>query len=92
MVKQVTLRMDVGTRRSAMMRMSEVVNAYRSARSAARRRLTIYLRWQESRARERAHAHALDECALARFAAVRAELRARGRDVPPLMPMLHRWS
>ena len=75
-----------------MMRMSDVVNAYRLARSAARRRLTIHLCWQESRARERAHAHALDDCGLARFAALRAELRARGRDVPPLMPTLHRWT
>jgi hypothetical protein len=73
------------------MRMSEVVSAYRSARSAARRRLTFQLCWQESRARGRAHAHELDECELARFAAVRAELRARGRDVPPLVTTMRRW-
>jgi hypothetical protein len=92
MVKQVTLRPDIITWRSATMRMSEVVNAYRSARFAARRRMTIQLCWQESRARVRAHAHELDECGLARFAAVRAELRARGRPVPPLVAPLHPWS
>ena len=70
--------------------MSEVVTAYRSARSDARRRLTVQLCWQESRARGRAHAHELDECGLARFAALRAELRARGRDVPPLVPAFRR--
>ena len=73
------------------MRMTEVVSAYRSARSAARRRLTIHLCWQESRARGRAHAHQLDEFELARFAALRAELRARGRDVPPLVPTVRHW-
>jgi hypothetical protein len=72
--------------------MSEVVHAYRTARTAARRRFTVQLCWQESRARERAHARQLDECQLARFAAVRAELRARGREVPPLMATMRRSS
>jgi hypothetical protein len=74
------------------MQMNEVVSAYRTARSVARRRWTVQLSWQESRARGRAHAHDLDEVALARFAAVRAELRARGRDVPPLVPTLRWWA
>ena len=71
--------------------MTEVVSAYRTARSSARRRWTVQLSWQESRARGRAHAHALDDCQLARLAAVRAELRARGRDVPPLVPAVRWW-
>jgi hypothetical protein len=77
--------------REHRMRMIEVVSAYRSARSAARRRPTIQLSWQESRARGRAHAHELDDCELARFAALRAELRSRGRDLPPLMHADRRW-
>jgi uncharacterized protein YcbK (DUF882 family) len=72
------------------MQMNEVVSAYRTARTAARRRSTVQLSWQESRARGRAHDHDLDEYQLARFAAVRAELRARGREVPPLVPTV-RW-
>src|SRR4051812_11447738 len=54
----------------ARMQMNEVVNAYRTARSTARRRWTVQLSWQEARARGRAHAHDLDEVQLARFAAV----------------------
>ena len=73
------------------MQMNEVVGAYRTARTAARRRWTVQLSWEESRARGRAHARELDECQLARFAAVRAELRARGRDVPPLVPTVRWW-
>jgi hypothetical protein len=73
------------------MQMNEVVSAYRAARSSARRRWTVQLSWQESRARGRAHAHSLDDCELARLAAVRAELRARGRDVPPLVPSVRWW-
>jgi|tagenome__1003787_1003787.scaffolds.fasta_scaffold17546353_1 hypothetical protein len=73
------------------MQMNEVVSAYRTARSSARRRLTVQLSWEESRARGRAHAHDLDDVALARFAAVRAELRARGRDIPPLVPSVRWW-
>jgi hypothetical protein len=72
------------------MQMHEVVSVYRTARTSARRRPTVQLSWQESRARGRAHSHDLDELQLARFAAVRAELRARGRDVPPLAPTV-RW-
>jgi hypothetical protein len=71
--------------------MNEVVSAYRTARSAARRRPTVQLCWQESRARERVQAHSLDECQLARFAALRAELRARGRNVPPVASGVGRW-
>jgi hypothetical protein len=51
--------------------------------------MTIRLRWQERRARENVNKRhepggRLDQLALARLSAVRAELKARGEDVRPI--------
>jgi hypothetical protein len=64
--------------------MDEVVNAYRDARSTARRRVTLLLLWQEWRARGQAQDRTLDQCGLARLTALQAELRARGLEVQPI--------
>ena len=69
--------------------MRDVVTAYEAARAAARWRMTIRLRWHERRARANVNkrhepGERLDQLALARLSAVRAELKARGEDVPPI--------
>jgi hypothetical protein len=66
------------------MSMGDAVTAYVDARASARSAMTLRLRWQERRAREKALERRLDLRGLARLTAVRDELRARGADVPPL--------
>jgi hypothetical protein len=65
------------------MSMGDAVTAYVEARASARWAMTLRLRWQERRAREKALERRLDQRGLARLTAVRDELRARGEDVPP---------
>ena len=57
---------------------TEVMAAYRQARSRARRRTTTGLRRQEARARRRATTKGMGEADQARLAAVRDELSGRG--------------
>jgi hypothetical protein len=64
--------------------MGDAVTGYVDARASAGSAMTLRLRWQERRAREKALEQRLDLQGLARLTAVRDELRARGEDVPPL--------
>jgi hypothetical protein len=62
----------------------DFVAAYRVARAGARRTRTARLRHQERRVRETVAVLPLDDCRLARLAAVRHELRERGEELPPI--------
>jgi hypothetical protein len=70
----------------------EVVDSYQQARTRARRTSAFRLRRQERRLGDLACRRRLDTGELARLAAVRSELRARGTGEPWPRRLWHRRS